>query len=229
MSANRGIALAELLIVLAVLAVLALAAIPHYHAAQARSTYSLVQEDLRVVAAAIESYTLDYGAPPFDWADDVNFPYYLHSGIYSPVAYATGPGKLKDRFAPEEDPGSIPIPVRDRIRYRAFGESYLSGGASGAPFQTLPGPTASGMEVARQAHGDWFLVSRGPDDSWLPLPLGFQDGRNQQDWLWLIYDPTNGAESRGNVIRNQRRGHASMGDYPFIPEYQQPPPPAPEE
>ncbi len=209
---RKGFTLIELLIVVAIIAILAAIAVPNFLEAQTRSKVSRMKADMRTVATAIEAYTVDYNRPPFDWDPAANFPYYLHNGLSTPISYLTSARSIFDIFATGvQSPGQDR--VRERLRYRAFSEEYLSGGTPGSPFQSLPGPDAPGMRVAQEVHGAWFLTSKGPDGFTTPLPAGFSDGRNPNDWLWLIYDPTNGTVSPGQIIRSQNSPEPSMGQY----------------
>ena len=85
------------------------------------------------------------------------------------------------------------------------------------PFNTLT-PDAAGKRHAKQVLGAWFLVSKEPDGSNNPLPVGFADGNSQNDWLWLLYDPTNGTHSPGDVIRGQA-GDANAAGYRYAVTY----------
>lgn len=218
MTKNRAFTLIELLIVVAIIAILAAIAVPNFLEAQTRAKVSRMKSDMRTLATGIEAYTIDYNRPPFDWAEDVNFPYYIHAGVSTPIAYVSGAGRMVDIFA-ENIQIAANNRVRERFRYRAFSEEYLSGGTPGSPFQSLPGPSAPGMQVAQDVHGSWMFASKGPDGSTLPLPSGFADGLRETDWLWLLYDPTNGTVSPGQIIRTQKSGEPSMGSYPQMPNF----------
>ena len=61
---NIGFTLIELLIVIAIIAILALIAVPNFLEAQTRSRVSRVYADLRTMATAVESYSMDCGRPP---------------------------------------------------------------------------------------------------------------------------------------------------------------------
>ena len=85
------------------------------------------------------------------------------------------------------------------------------------PFNTLT-PDAAGNRRAKHVFGEWLLVSKGPDGSNAPLPVGFADGNSQNDWLWQLYDPTNGTISTGDVIRGQA-GDANAAGYRYVVNY----------
>ncbi|MCC5876574.1 MAG: prepilin-type N-terminal cleavage/methylation domain-containing protein [Candidatus Sumerlaeia bacterium] len=218
---KRAFTLIELLIVVAIIAILAAIAVPNFLEAQVRSKVSRTKADMRTLATAIEAYIVDNNRAPFDFSPDVPFPYYLHSCISTPIAYVTTGHLILDVFAEKRQAGpgiQNPNAVRERYRYRAFNESYLSGGTPGATHQNLPGPDRAGNAYASQVvHGAWFLVSKGPDGHNNPLPAGFGDGANQTDWLWQVYDPTNGTISIGDIIRSQKQ--ADVTGYPIPVTY----------
>jgi len=213
---SKAFTLIELLIVVAIIAILAAIAVPNFLEAQVRAKVSRVKSDLRSTATAIEAYHVDYNHYPFDWDENAQFPYYIHSAISTPVAYMTS-GKVRDVFA-EDIQSQANFAVRERFRYRAFTEEWLTVSPP-APFSGLPGPEEPGMQRAQEVHGAWFLASKGPDGSTLPLPQGFSDGNNLNDWLWLQYDPTNGTVSRGDVMRSQARSDVNASGYPYDVSY----------
>lgn len=92
-----------------------------------------------------------------------------------------------------------------------------SHGSASANLQ--PAQPRRGRQPAREdLFGVWFLVSKGPDGSNAPLPVGFADGNSQNDWLWQLYDPTNGTISTGDVIRGQA-GDANAAGYRYAVTY----------
>jgi len=202
----------------AIIAILAAIAVPNFLEAQTRAKVSRMKADMRTVAVGIEAYNVDFNHAPFDWADDVAVPYYLNRCITTPIAYLTNAARMQDIFSVGVQ-ATDNNQFRERLRYRAFRERYLSGGTASSPFQALPGPGAPGMLMAQQVHGSWLLVSKGPDGTLIPLPTGFADGNNQQDWLWQQYDPTNGTKSRGEVMRSQAQPDVAARAYPINVTY----------
>jgi prepilin-type N-terminal cleavage/methylation domain-containing protein len=210
-----GFTLIELLIVVAIIAILAAIAVPNFLEAQTRSKVSRAKADQRSVATGLEAYAVDNNHYPFDYAEDVAFPYYIGVGLTTPVAYMTNAARMYDVFAIGKQIQTS-NQVRWRFRYRAFTEKWLSG-TPGIPF-SLPGPTSPGHQMAMKVFGAWFLVSKGPDGATGPLPSGFADGANTNDWLWQLYDPTNGSVSSGDVIRSQNGINNDRG-YPVAVTY----------
>ena len=78
---KSGFTLIELLIVVAIIAILAAIAVPNFLEAQTRAKVSRCKADMASVATAIESYCVDNAHYPFDYAEDVLYPYYFHRGL----------------------------------------------------------------------------------------------------------------------------------------------------
>ena len=97
MDTRNAFTLIELLVVVAVIAIPAAIAVPNFLEAQTRSKVSRVYSDLRTLATAIESYSVDAGRPPF-----AGLPGFAHRGwatslrrMTTPVAYiASIPGDV---------------------------------------------------------------------------------------------------------------------------------------
>lgn len=208
---NHGFTLIELLIVVAIIAILAAIAVPNFLEAQTRAKVARCVADMRSIATAIETYHIDANHYPFDFADDVAYPYYFNKGLTTPISYISNGARLQDLFSKQQSASDNQI--RRRYRYRALGEKWISTESpTGLPsFSGAPPYNAPGMRKGREVHGSWFFESKGPDGSTLPLPSGFRDGNNTNDWLWLLYDATNGTVSKGDIIRAQKGDINSMG------------------
>jgi len=195
----KGFTLIELLIVVAIIAILAAIAIPNFMEAQVRSKVSRTKADMRSLANAIESYAVDNNHLPMDFAPNEGFPYYFHWRLSTPLTYISR-AHMQDVFGEQRAfTGYNPNNVRLRYRYRAFKENYLVGGVYGLANCASNAPGAMG---AKDVFGDWAIYSYGPDKlTNVPRNPLFADGANITDFMWQVYDPTNGTVSLGEVIR----------------------------
>lgn len=198
-----GFTLIELLIVVAIIGILAAIAVPNFLNARLRATVARVQGDHAALATAIESYFVDNNAHPCpELASDENrlttWPYYLPDSLMTPVSYISE-AKIVDPF------GRPPVDLPDlvsRYRFKVFRCQTR---------QDLSDRQSPGAIGARSVLGEWMLVSHGPN-RWLDLPTNFADGRNETDWFWLPYDPSNGLMTNGDLIRSQ--GVPRVAGYP---------------
>ncbi len=206
--------LIELLIVVAIIAILAAIAVPNFLEAQTRSKVSRAQADMRTIATAIESYTVDSNSQPPELGP-VNGPKGAYN--FSPATTSFGFVRLWEwKVAPTvltspvayltslpEDPfkkgASSTIPPTNGFAFDAgqpldMGYVYLDI-ASWVAFEN---PQFDPV-WSNTLFGRWGLVSLGPDQTYNPPVSGdFSD-------LGWIYDPTNGTVSRGLIVRTQNR------------------------
>ncbi len=106
---RHGFTLIELLIVVAIIAILAAIAVPNFLEAQTRAKNARVKADMRTIATAMETYSVDYNRPPIGYYelrmyDGKGAPFYLGIGhefgqahawsrVTTPLAYLTTPPK----------------------------------------------------------------------------------------------------------------------------------------
>jgi len=197
MKSKRAFTLIELLIVVAIIAILAAIAVPNFLEAMIRSKVSRARVDMRSIATALESYAVDYNHfPPNDGEYNV-----IPCEITTPVAFITT-SKLVDpfgKFNPEE---KTPDEVRSKY-YTYTGivtyeeAAFWSSKGRDCPHEAIDHWTEN--EGAFEKYGKWRMVSVGPDRDYLdgafPPPLKGSD---------ILYDPTNGTVSFGNILRTQK-------------------------
>ena len=207
---NFGFTLIELLIVVAIIAILAAIAIPNFLAAQTRAKVTRAKGELKTLATAIESYYVDNTAYP----DDLNggWPWYVPDVISTPIAYISS-GKFRDLMRPM---GIYPNTVGDRYRYLNYDcevnghYEYRYGTSWPNPNDSPDGPYATAARLGRWNYGKWRLSSCGPDGTAGPIGGTTYKGvpiPDQYSWSSnaLLYDPTNGVMSWGDVIRSQKQ------------------------
>lgn len=176
---NKGFSLIELLIVVAIIAILAGIAVPNFLEAQTRSKVSRVQNDLRVLATALESYHVDNQGYPM-WQIDgisINPVSWRLLPLTTPISYMTK--------VPPQDPfrdKSLPL-VYDTYDY-VDAESFAAAGDAEPSFRTRG--------------ADWRLCSAGPD---CINTYGGPSYMNPPDNPGYDYDPTNGTISKGDICR----------------------------
>jgi len=198
---TKGFTLIELLIVVAIIAILAAIAIPNFLEAQVRSKVSRAKADMRTIATALESYFVDSNHYPNDVEN--GWPYYLTRQLTTPTRYLTSSG-LYDPFkiSGHATVGYMASDYPKRFRYfntEAAIKLWPGLGPSYIGFRP-PWSDWGGLQVildAQEKYGIWKLISAGPDKRENTGVFGDT----------LIYDPTNGTYSSGDIARTQRQSN----------------------
>ncbi len=199
---KKGFTLIELLIVVAIIAILAAIAVPNFLEAQTRSKVARVKADMRTMATALESYTLDhnnqyppsYRHPERPWETRT----YMLKRLTTPIAYITS--VFPDPFNKTE--------VKDDAVIVYWGPDYLRLNMSTKAMilsEILPsisdGTTLSNTYI-------WILFSYSPDQDFdcLDNPMGAIKSAGD-GWPQVVqeYDATNGTISDGDVFRSSIR------------------------
>jgi prepilin-type N-terminal cleavage/methylation domain-containing protein len=176
---RKAFSLVELLVVVAIISLLTAIAVPNFLSAQTRAKVARVQADLRTLATGLEMYATDNGSYiPMPIMLPPRFRSFIP--LTSPVAYLSS--IPRDPFKPEDSRGHGP--------WRRG--MYLYGGTP------IDNPSV------------WALASDGPDrqhdTEGLPFYEGYSpdifDGSNS-NFHFILYDPTNGTVSRGDILRAQ--------------------------
>jgi len=183
--------LIELLIVVAIIAILAAIAVPNFLEAQVRAKVGRCKSDMRSMATALEAYRVDWeGYPPYGRIDPTGALQYparqndmndkmcfVGPPITTPVAYVAS--FFPDPFATH----LLPLPEMKLIEYLNLEQHVGNFGAALPPFAPKLIP----------AWGFWRMVAAGPDgDRGLDIKTN------------IVYDPTNGTVSDGDIVRCQR-------------------------
>lgn len=207
-----GFTLIELLIVVAIIAILAAIAVPNFLEAQTRAKVSRVKSDLRTMGTAIETYTIDYGKHPLDYAVAKGDPTLTDKKSGSAVSGILHPGaKLAD--------GTLRAGLTTPVQYitNCWVEDPFvgkSGGNMDFDQQVYTyNPFWKGQLWNRDEslipinyrnsdyfdfYGGYRLGSIGPDRDFYN-GAGFSTNRHS-----VIYDASNGTISSGNIWRSQK-------------------------
>ena len=202
---KKGFTLIELLIVVAIIAILAAIAVPNFLEAQVRSKVSRVKADIRSLATAVECYCIDNNKYPLSthplYGDPVGGPsgifrYGPPGSITTPIAYISN-AKIIDPFAVDAQSGGLPM---DEVvfTWNNFTDINTSW------FYITP----ARINYYLGFYGKWRIGSIGPDRNWYNNPARIFDNRNT-----IVYDPTNGTVSVGNIWRSQNYGEVTRSPY----------------
>lgn len=184
----KGFTLIELLIVVAIIGILAAIAIPNFLSAQTRAKVATANAEMRNLAVALESYYIDHNQYPLPdisgWVDATDngngaFGGFTPIAITSPVVYVSS---LPD------DPFNLG--------------------------DTIPtDPASFAYRYATSPLTCWILLSNGPDTAtddvneteFVDLSTNRCDPNlafSHFNGTGVIYDPSNGTTSEGDITRN---------------------------
>lgn len=186
-----GFTLIELLIVVAIIAILAAIAIPNFLAAQTRSKVSRTKGDMRTITTGLEAYAVDNNVyPPNDYETHPTGLGYLVTPVTltTPISYL-GTNRIPDPFAIGLFDPDNPLPGEERF----YTYQNLDNIVSDTAFQNQ---FPLNWTNIRGYFGRWRQASVGPD----------RDYYNAGNGSALVYDPTNGTVSYGNIWLGQKAG-----------------------
>lgn len=181
---KRAFTLIELLVVVAIIAILAAVALPNFLEAQTRAKLARVEADMRSATVALEAYRVDTNAyPTYDHVAQETPPFnleiFLPYRLTTPVAYLS----------------TLPIAVFNLQNIVPWSErtfQYRDIAQSPDAYREIHNRRL-GLPLDRPVIGrHWLINDYGPDRL---------DGLDQPDpnARQLLYDPTNGTVSLGDV------------------------------
>ncbi|MBX7246389.1 MAG: type II secretion system protein GspG [Candidatus Sumerlaeaceae bacterium] len=175
---RNAFTLIELLVVVAIIAILAAIAVPNFLEAQIRAKVTRAKSDMRVIATALESYHVDNNHYPETYVTprwERFFP------LTTPIAYIS---------AVPEDPFQLAVDDGNVIDW---------------------GPRHGGYKMGAtpiDAPSRFAISGNGPDRDEDSVPIKLYPGFSwavftgqDPDYDYMIYDPTNGTVSSGDVWR----------------------------
>jgi prepilin-type N-terminal cleavage/methylation domain-containing protein len=215
---GRAFTLIELLIVVAIIAILAAIAVPNFLEAQTRAKVARVQNDMRVMATALEMYRTDHNSYPPRFGP-VSVNYATDDSKQSTLIYAAAATRYKDSSG---NPSMILLTTPVSYITSLFSDPFDT-----APYRsTTPVPrlidyvdppqTArliragrllSGAPLSTQVNENGYVLSSvGPDGYFGHNIARFLDYPDQSGTLVTqtlnrFYDPSNGTTSFGNIYR----------------------------
>jgi prepilin-type N-terminal cleavage/methylation domain-containing protein len=225
---RKGFTLVELLIVVAIILILIAIALPNFTAALVRTKVARVRSDMRTVATALDAYFVDNRDYPtgfgltVDPSDRWRFGLWLLS---TPIAYVTA-ADIQDPLHRQQVEHATDSTIQYNSAYLdertgrngivlseflRFTPQYMPTGAGVEPF-------GEGWRLQPHLKTTWFILfSNGPDQNHGFTPTN-SDGSPSPEFdiiqrlidsdqspggfLDVIYSPTNGIYSTGNIWRS---------------------------
>ncbi|MEN6627857.1 MAG: type II secretion system protein [Candidatus Sumerlaeia bacterium] len=198
---THAFTLIEVLFIVAIIGILSAIAIYNFREAHQRAKVARAKSDLATITTALEAYSTDHQSYPYpiSGASRPGLLQYVWE-LSTPIAYLSSVS-LSDSFQPEWYPfekiagGGTNPPKPDDY---AGGYRYVSYSGWFGDFEKKHGPPRGPYPFP-----GFCIVSCGPDRlfngvEFYPPLHGLP---NQNGMINLIYDPTNGTVSRGDIAR----------------------------
>jgi type II secretory pathway pseudopilin PulG len=188
-------------------ATLIAAVAPSYIDARIRNRLARVKSDMAHLAAALEAYQTDNANYPNDM--EFGWPWYPTYNLTTPISYVSSE-IFRDPFRREHQESYLYFKLYRYINFPANNPSAPWKGLPNDTWRPTPSQTAYSRGLAK--YGLWRLSSSGPDG--LATYSGFSESDPGPGFDWftncMVYDPTNGAASIGDILRCQKTGEVTL-------------------
>jgi type II secretion system protein G len=194
---KRAFTLIELLIVVGIIAILSAIAVPNFLEAQVRSKVSRAKADMRTMATALEQYSVDWGTYPdiFTRLTCITTPVQYISSVPRDVfrvQQGVGMERWRQRWYRY---GAMPVDTPSRWALASVGpDTDIDTYSSANPGGGADNEETSNWEPDNQALRFYPGYS----------PALFSDSGavvNATTFKYIMYDPTNGTVSNGDIFR----------------------------
>jgi len=199
----------EVLVCIALIGLLTAIALPRFERAHVSANISQAKADLQALKAGLESYKVDMSAYPWQNAttsclrdlDIGSFNIPTLERLTTPISYLNGATPFHDPFQPlyrYEGPELETVRIATTPQLYNFSQYRYNA-------RNLKDTSVWGQTAAHDVDPYWyFLESSGPDRHWhmtyeILNSMTTDTLANQERLMKTIYDPTNGAVSRGSI------------------------------
>lgn len=201
---RRAFTLIELLVVIAIVAILAVIVVVNLMEAQTRSKVTRVKADIRTFFIGLEAYAVDEGHYPYPRTLEAHFLDKIFE-LTTPIAYLSTVDVL-DPFKPlwtAFEPGTILGPGKPEPAGWKPSYSYFNFSLRGSYGQHWLNPDIPHPLVRYAPFEGCCIVSVGPDRDYDGMNYVSQSIVAGEEWygVTLIYDPSNGTNSSGDIGR----------------------------
>jgi prepilin-type N-terminal cleavage/methylation domain-containing protein len=226
---KEGFSLLELMVVTAVVAILGAVAVSNFLDARTRAKVSRAKADLRTLIAAIEAYAVDHNSLPAANPNTQSFPFNTKLSWFTtkaslellttPIAYISASAML-DPFMNTSAPNHY-YSYNKSDNLNVFDCADVMSATGGNSVNTPLYSVAPEMEpmFARLHELRYYIFSNGPDETCYahssgaaPTNAGYARAfyfliKPEDGVGWdLIYNPTNGTISTGDIVWTGKDG-----------------------